>query len=1244
MAIPATREALRLGGNLNFGAGGLSIDFLVGTFVKSIVENEDTGAVTITYQDADGAPHTATLDGSLLLNAAPDADPQPVADAANFEARRLWWDGITLRHLVRTPGHGLQVNWPSYVSASYRGEHRDDPPNFENGENYYHLGAHRFVYRINGRNVGGSPGGWRGHVESEAAANARVSSNAQLFEWGDNVHVSSGYVAPTDDTFFWESLFREPHALANSEVDDDESDVQGTVSGKTFARGVGEHERFTEIEQEILDDLSRITFPHPTDDWQIRQTYSVRDFFADRYATFLSLGWDADNRLRALSGDGHVARLGGHDRGRIYDGSDRLRAGLISGAHWLFLRDDESHGGSNIERAPVDGGDSAVEFEINSIRYFSMFADPDSGELIGILRRISSTEMEVGLLAYDAALATITAEDSITLTRAHIDAALGADYSPLADIHRESAGGAYQDVAGAILEGDTLYLLLTDIRKTDGHTTSALVGFTLAGTPNNRTLTVLAENPVDEIPIADELTSGILPLEADELFIARDTAAYRLSPPVVSDIEASDVAVDTSNFSGKLAATDNTVQKVVDKVDDFVFAAGEGGNPEWTDVQNRPNRPTAAELLAGSSTDEAVPSVSDVVALVNNHRLVRSNADPANVGNVAEEGTEAEVARRDHTHRFPHDSTLEYDETNEQFGVSVHDVIEHLQESVEYYTGSPYDYSQGGGASEGEVYNTSDFHKRITRIRFRFLPVPGTRYEARILRVHDDSRIHTLLGTSQYRTLDTGGSHHFDFSGSGGEAGILVPGGTRIAIVLSRLGGGIVAANTGNESSNSPTESYDDASQDFVRQNSVVYDSENPAVDEHTHSHSNDIRGNIQISYTLTYNHGRFVGDNFELSDAVPQPNTTYGSAGNSEEAARADHSHPGSSGGGGEDIETLFDNRADTETALAVAANNSGGWAAAADVPLTRALVEADDVKDIRIKFRYTQNGLIRSIDELLGAEILRNFTENNSVTGAVYPAGGGHPFLIADGRAQNTSLSGSFTRMGVFARGQATTGEDVLRVIFNVVNNSVSAISEMRGTVELVPRLGGGAASSEQQLAGGTLATRTIVSGGTLLAANAFDFDVTSDGAFVAAGLGFAAVPLTNIFDFVATIRIGGRAGNPIRLSREQFNYVGRAEELVFGTWPFGGTGGGSWGNVTEIPCAMMYVDHVTDGVVKNALKPQRQQIGWTISGTETATAILIFFNYDAAEENLVTVRLVAFTDQVVEIESMHIHYWET
>ena len=240
-----------------------------------------------------------------------------------------------------------------------------------------------------------------------------------------------------------------------------------------------------------------------------------------------------------------------------------------------------------------------------------------------------------------------------------------------------------------------------------------------------------------------------------------------------------------------------------------------------------------------------------------------SDDDPENVGETADPGDDEDLSHRDHAHALPTDNTLEFDATSGDLGVSVHDVIEHLQEHVEYFTGTPYDYSTGGGESEGQIYTTSAFQKTITRIRFRFVPVPGTRYEARIFQVHDDRRIHSLLGTSQFRTIDSAGSHHFDFVSSTNEVGIPIAGGTRIAIVLSRLGGGIVSGVHGTESSSSPSTSYDDADTDFVLQNSVVYDSENPPVDHSSHSHGdhNDIRGNIEIFYTLIYDHGTLVGE-----------------------------------------------------------------------------------------------------------------------------------------------------------------------------------------------------------------------------------------------------------------------------------------------------------------------------------------------------------------------------------------------
>ena len=53
------------------------------------------------------------------------------------------------------------------------------------------------------------------------------------------------------------------HALDNDEIDDGESDVQGTISGEGLARGVAAHSPFTDVEQDILDDLGPDYVPPP---------------------------------------------------------------------------------------------------------------------------------------------------------------------------------------------------------------------------------------------------------------------------------------------------------------------------------------------------------------------------------------------------------------------------------------------------------------------------------------------------------------------------------------------------------------------------------------------------------------------------------------------------------------------------------------------------------------------------------------------------------------------------------------------------------------------------------------------------------------------------------------------------------------------------------------------------------------------------------------------------------------------
>ena len=154
--------------------------------------------------------------------------------------------------------------------------------------------------------------------------------------------------------------------------------------------------------------------------------------------------------------------------------------------------------------------------------------------------------------------------------------------------------------------------------------------------------------------------------------------------------------------------------------------------------------------------------------------------------------------------------------------------------------------------------------------------------------------------------------------------------------------------------------------------------------------------------------------------------------------------------------IETLFDNT-DTGDAAFSISSGPGGWNRTANMQLDRALTADDDDKDLRIRFRYTQDGQIRMVDLQLRAAAFRLMEEHSATSGTVAPTGGWFAFDLMDGR-DGRSLTNTFGRLGALTRMRNGAGDDVVRVIFNLVNNTVEAVSEMRGKVELVPLGGGG------------------------------------------------------------------------------------------------------------------------------------------------------------------------------------------
>ena len=141
------------------------------------------------------------------------------------------------------------------------------------------------------------------------------------------------------------------------------------------------------------------------------------------------------------------------------------------------------------------------------------------------------------------------------------------------------------------------------------------------------------------------------------------------------------------------------------------------------------------------------------------HRRTRGALDELLTTDIGDEfgsiGTSTELSRDDHAHALPHDSTLEFDATD-GLKVNVQDVIEHLQERIQYYTSSS-NYSSDAGATVGQAYATSQYRKIITKVEVLLNPLVGADgYLVRLDELEADNSIKAKLFTSQTRSAPFG--------------------------------------------------------------------------------------------------------------------------------------------------------------------------------------------------------------------------------------------------------------------------------------------------------------------------------------------------------------------------------------------------------------------------------------------------------------------------------------------------------
>ena len=149
--------------------------------------------------------------------------------------------------------------------------------------------------------------------------------------------------------------------------------------------------------------------------------------------------------------------------------------------------------------------------------------------------------------------------------------------------------------------------------------------------------------------------------------------------------------------------------------------------------------PSSESTAVGASRQAVAEAISD------NGRRAHTTANPADIDGVADPGSGAAVNHPNHVHRLQTDETLEFS-AGGNLGVSITDVVEHLQQRIQYYT-NDNDHSTDGSAA-GMVYRPSNYPKNIATIKAEVRPTTGSIYKAGIYTVTSGNQIISVLGQS----------------------------------------------------------------------------------------------------------------------------------------------------------------------------------------------------------------------------------------------------------------------------------------------------------------------------------------------------------------------------------------------------------------------------------------------------------------------------------------------------------------
>ena len=269
------------------------------------------------------------------------------------------------------------------------------------------------------------------------------------------------------------------------------------------------------------------------------------------------------------------------------------------------------------------------------------------------------------------------------------------------------------------------------------------------------------------------------------------------------------------------------------------------------------NAITQAKIAAGAVGSSKIASFSVIPSKLNSNAVT---SDKIASGAVTSAKLAANAAGEG---KVPIDNTLQFDGSGD-LGVNIERTVQEVSEWVQHFaTGDSHDTS--GHSGKYQEYTSPNTHRRIGSVQYDFDPLndsagggTGKTYQVFIVEL-TGRNVDVILGSSQ---VYSGNSHQHRFHFTDG---VMINPNVRIGIGLHRTDGGNnegLSVRFGNESQDSPRESYDDASEDFKFVGRFNHDRPTPSVNDTVGgATANQIYGNPEIFYQIIHTHESLVGD-----------------------------------------------------------------------------------------------------------------------------------------------------------------------------------------------------------------------------------------------------------------------------------------------------------------------------------------------------------------------------------------------